>query len=126
MIPNKEQYFSFPFENTEVRLAYSDVVCLYADNHCTKIYDKDGNVFRPRMYYSTLSGQLTHDERFLQVSRGILCNMDHILELTKKDCTLIGDLTVPITLRNATQLKRKWRDYEFAKIRRGTGGGSKP
>lgn len=52
--------------------------------------------------------------------------MDHILELTKKDCTLVGDLTVPITLRNATQLKQKWRDYEFTKIRRGTGGGNRP
>lgn len=122
VIPNKEQYFSFPYNNMEVRLAYSDIVCLYADNHCTKIYDAEGREYVPRLYYSTLSGQLTHDERFLQLSRGILCNMDHILELTKKDCTLTGNLTVPITLRNANQLQQKWRDYEFAKIRRNTEG----
>lgn len=124
VIPNKEQYFSFSFNNMEVRMPYSDIVCLYADNHCTKVYDISGKEYLPRIYYSTLSAQLTHDERFLQVSRGILCNMDHILELTKRDCTLAGNLTVPITLRNATQLKRKWRDYEFSKIRRNTGGRS--
>lgn len=125
MIPDKEQYFSFSLKNMEIRLAYADVVCLYADNHCTKIYDASGTEYTPRAYFSVLSGQLVHDERFLQLSRGILCNMDHILELTKRDCTLTGGLTVPITLRNANQLKQKWRDYEFAKIRRNSGGGSR-
>lgn len=125
LIPDKEQYFSFSIKNTEIRLAYADVVCLYADNHCTKVYDASGTEYTPRMYFSTLSSKLMHDERFLQLSRGILCNMDHILELTKRDCTLTGGLTVPITLRNANQLKQKWRDYEFVKIRRKSGGGSR-
>lgn len=64
---------------------YSEIVCLYADNHSTRIYDVDGNEYRPRMYYGVLAEQLIEDERFLQVSRGVLCNMDHILEMSKRD-----------------------------------------
>lgn len=102
IIPNRDQFFSF----------------LYADNHSTRIYDVDGNEYRPRMYYGVLAEQLIEDERFLQVSRGVLCNMDHILEMSKRDCKLSCGITVPITMRNATKLKQQWRDYEFAKIRR--------
>ena len=118
IIPNKDQFFSFLYNNLEIRLMYSEIVCLYADNHSTRIYDVDGNEYRPRMYYGVLAEQLIEDERFLQVSRGVLCNMDHILEMSKRDCKLSCGITVPITMRNATKLKQQWRDYEFAKIRR--------
>lgn len=118
IIPNKDQFFSFLYNNLEIRLMYSEIVCLYADNHSTRIYDVDGNEYRPRMYYGVLAEQLIEDERFLQVSRGVLCNMDHILEMSKRDCKLSCGITVPVTMRNATKLKQHWRDYEFAKIRR--------
>ena len=118
IIPNKDQFFSFLYNNLEIRLMYSEIVCLYADNHSTKIYDVDGNEYCPRMYYGVLAEQLIEDERFLQVSRGVLCNMDHILEMSKRDCKLSCGITVPVTMRNATKLKQHWRDYEFAKIRR--------
>ena len=106
IIPNKDQFFSFLYNNLEIRLMYSEIVCLYADNHSTRIYDV------------VLAEQLIEDERFLQVSRGVLCNMDHILEMSKQDCKLSCGITVPVTMRNATKLKQHWRDYEFAKIRR--------
>ena len=118
IIPNKDQFFSFLYNNLEIRLMYSEIVCLYADNHSTRIYDVDGNEYRPRMYYGVLAEQLIEDERFLQVSRGVLWNMDHILEMSKRDCKFSCGITVPITMRNATKLKQQWRDYEFAKIRR--------
>lgn len=118
IIPNKDQFFSFLYNNLEIRLMYSEIVCLYADNHSTRIYDVNGNEYRPRMYYGVLAEQLIEDERFLQVSRGVLCNMDHILEMSKQDCKLSCGITVPVTMRNATKLKQHWRDYEFAKIRR--------
>lgn len=105
IIPNKDQFFSFLYNNLEIRLMYSEIVCLYADNHSTRIYDVDGNEYRPRMYYGVLAEQLIEDERFLQVSRGVLCNMDHILEMSKRDCKLSCGITVPITMRNATKLK---------------------
>ena len=43
------------------------------------------------MYYGVLAEQLIEDERFLQVSRGVLCNMDHILEMSKRDCGVARD-----------------------------------
>ena len=73
IIPNKDQFFSFLYNNLEIRLMYSEIVCLYADNHSTRIYDVDGNEYRPRMYYGVLAEQLIEDERFLQVSRAGLC-----------------------------------------------------
>ena len=55
IIPNKDQFFSFLYNNLEIRLMYSEIVCLYADNHSTRIYDVDGNEYRPRMYYGVLA-----------------------------------------------------------------------
>ena len=89
--------------------------------------DRNGKIYAPtdnakvamrKVITRQEAEQLIEDERFLQVSRGVLCNMDHILEMSKRDCKLSCGITVPITMRNATKLKQQWRDYEFAKIRR--------
>ena len=69
IIPNKDQFFSFLYNNLEIRLMYSEIVCLYADNHSTRIYDVDGNEYRPRMYYGVLAEQLIEDE----IAAAFLC-----------------------------------------------------
>ena len=114
--PQSEPYLLFTYENTEHKILFSDLACLYANGHYTRIILTDGTIFRPYTSFSTLSGHLHADPRFLMVSRGVLCNMDEITTLTANGCVLSCDMTVPVTKRNARQLAQQWHDYEFARI----------
>ena len=118
LIPDIQKYLTFSHENMEIRLLYSNILYLRASNHNTLVVTADGTEYRPYIYYKKLAESLSDDERFLQVSRGILCNMDHITGFSKNSCLLADDVSVPITIRNAKQLEQTWRNYEFTQIHR--------
>ena len=118
LIPNTQKYLTFSNGNIEIQLLYSNILYLRASNHNTLVMTADGTEYRPYIYYKKLAETLSGDERFLQVSRGILCNMDHITGFSKNSCFMTGDVSVPITIRNARQLEQAWRNYEFMQIHR--------
>ena len=47
IIPIRISFLISVQQLSEIRLMYSEIVCLYADNHSTRIYDVDGNEYRP-------------------------------------------------------------------------------
>ena len=118
LIPNTQKYLTFSNGNIEIQLLYSNILYLRASNHNTLVMTADGTEYRPYIYYKKLAETLSGDERFLQVSRGILCNMDHITGFSKNSCFMTDDVSVPITIRNARQLEQAWRNYEFMQIHR--------
>ena len=117
-LPQPEPYLKFSCETVEYRILYSDLACLYANGHYTRVILTSGKIYRPYQAFSALAAPLKDDPRFLTISRGVLCNMDEITELTAAGCTLSCDITVPVTKRNVRQLTQQWRDYEFASIHR--------
>lgn len=118
LVPDSQKYLTFSHGNREIRLLYSNILYLRASNHNTLIMAVDGTEYRPYIYYKKLAEILSDDERFLQVSRGILCNMDHITGFSQNSCSLADDISVPITIRRAKQLEQTWRNYEFMQIHR--------
>lgn len=118
LLPTSESYLTFTVSGIETKLLYSDILYLSSDNHYTKVVDRTGREYLPYIYYASLSAPLMEDQRFLQVSRGILCNMDYIVEFTKNTCVLTDKHTVPITIRNAKKLQQAWHNYTFSKMHR--------
>lgn len=99
-----------------VKLPYADIVCAVANGHNTDITDKNGNAFSPHKSFSELIRPLLEDKRFLQINRGVLVNMDHILEFDERACHLIGGIALPVRVRERTQIQAAWQDYMFARI----------
>lgn len=118
LLPQPDHYLTFTCENIEQHIVYSHIACLYANGHYTRGILTDGAQYRPYVSFSALSAPLSDDCRFLTVSRGVLCNMDEITDITAAGCTLSSGLTVPVTKRNVRQLQQSWRDYEFERIHR--------
>lgn len=118
LLPSSDAYLTFTFNRIEIKIMYSDILYLHSDNHYTRVVDRTGKEYHPYIYYASLSAPLRRDKRFLQVSRGILCNMDHITGFTDNTCTLEGGYTVPITMRNTKKLQQAWHDYTFSKLHR--------
>lgn len=116
LMPSPETYLTFTVNRIETKIMYSDILYLYSDNHYTKVVNRSGKEYLPYIYYSSLSAPLLKDKRFLQVSRGVLCNMDYITEFTKNTCIMAGGHTVPITIRNAKKLQQSWHNYTFSKL----------
>lgn len=118
LIPHDEAYITFTSGNVNVRLDYKDIVFIKADRHYTIICDCSNNIYQPYIYFTALTKPLIGDERFLQLSRGILCNMDYITGFSKDCCNLSNNTFLPITIRNAKKLEQEWRNYTFDKLHR--------
>lgn len=118
LIPHNEAYINFTSDNVTVRLDYKDIIFIKADRHYTIICDCCNNIYQPYIYFTALTKPLMSDERFLQLSRGILCNMDYITGFSKDCCNLSNNTFLPITICNAKKLEQAWRNYTFDKLHR--------
>lgn len=116
-LPMPQPTICFSVNSIELRIPASQIVCVMADSHYTWIMDRDGQTYHPCTAFGTFSKQLSDDNHFLLVSRGVLCNMDAIESFTPDGCLLSNGKTVPVTMRNARRLEQTWRDYCFLKTR---------
>ncbi|SFG26296.1 LytR/AlgR family response regulator transcription factor [Oribacterium sp. WCC10] len=110
--------FSFRSEKTDITLTYDQIVLVKTSlSNYLEITDIDGNSYQTRMTFSTVQNQLSGDARFLLVIRGILVNMDHIVDIRNKACTMSGNICVPINVRKASDIESVWTNYKFKKMR---------
>ena len=67
------------------------------------------------------------DSRFLELQKGVAVNMDRIAQIQDGRCRMLGGAEFPLRVRNQKELREKWLNYKFAKIREDTaamGGGA--
>ena len=109
---------AFTTEKIPVRVPYDRLVCVTADRNYLMIRDADGGEYRTRMTFSGVLEELEKDARFLQVLRGVIVNMDYLVDIAGGTCTLKGNIRLPVNIRNASRLERDWTRYTFDKIRK--------
>lgn len=112
--------FTFVSDKKEYRIPFSDLELIRSDGHYLDISDNQGNIYRSRMTFSSAEEQLTKDNRFLLVLRGVIANMDYILSFSANGCTLASGTVLPINVRNSSRLENIWKNYVFSKVRRET------
>ena len=108
---------TFISDRTEYSLPFGEIVAVCSDGHYLEITDRSGTVYKARMTFSTAAGLLSRDKRFLLILRGILVNMDCILDFNGGACHLKGGLRLPINVRNSRKIEQTWQNYVFSKIR---------
>lgn len=110
--------FSFNVDKIEYKLPYDMILSVKSDRHYLDIYTWDGKSYKTRMNFSDVSKMLLEDKRFLSVLRGIIINMDYIIEMHDGICILEKDTRLPISLKNQKQLEQTWHTYMFEKVKR--------
>ena len=110
-----EKRFSFSFDRRYYSLPFSSLVSLETSGNYLSIVDMDGNRYRTRMTFSAATQQL--DSRFLTLQKGIIVNMDHIVQISESHCEMRGGALFPIHVKNQKELRQKWQNYSFARLR---------
>lgn len=109
---------TFTSSRSQCRLSYAQIAVVRAQANYLAITDLAGNTYKTRMTFSAVKDMLCKDSRFLQLLRGVLVNMDCIVEFDDKTCRLAGDVSLPINVRNARQIEQIWKNYIFSRLRK--------
>ena len=111
-------FFTFPCGRKTASLRFSDIVCLETEGNYLFVLDVRGVQYRTRMTFSTAERML--DNRFLTLMKGIVVNMDYILQISGSRCTLQSGRVLPLQVKKQRELQEKWLNYKFARIRSGS------
>ena len=114
-IPSVEPSLSFSYNRQSKSITYSDIICIKSDSHNIEITSSSGDVYRPRLSFSSVFERLSDDMRFLLINRGVMVNMDHITDFTDDACVLSGDIRLPLNVKKRRQLYTVWQNYSTSK-----------
>ncbi|MBR2570916.1 MAG: response regulator transcription factor [Clostridia bacterium] len=114
--------FSFSCNRQNYAVCYADIAAIQADGNNTVVKTGDRTEYRPRMTFSAAGEELLQDNRFLEINRGIIVNMDYIADLTGSTCLLKDGELLPVSLRNRKSIIGIWRSFLFAQARNDGGG----
>ena len=101
----------------ELAIPHHKIVCVYTDGHYVNIRILGSEPLRIRMTFHELLEKLDPEERFLQINKGVLVNMDHIQAIEEGDCGMIDGTWLPVRHRGRNALIASWRSYQFNKLR---------
>lgn len=104
---NKEDFF----------IPFSSILAIDTSAHYINIYDNLGNTCKIRLTFSSASETLLQDPRFLVVMRGIIVNMDYIVEFKDQMCCLDGNIQFPVSIKNSRDLEQIWQNYKYKKAK---------
>lgn len=122
-----EDTLRFSAEGAGQTLSFSRILYVQSSKNYVQIADAAGNLYRTRMTFSEINDSLKTDNRFLQINRGVIVNMDYITDFEKDTCTVKELYSLPINLRDRKKLDQIRKNYVFSKLhsRKNTGGTSK-
>ena len=112
--------FSFTENKAQYSLPLTDIITVQSSAHYVEITDINGKTYRPRMNFSEASAELSENNCFLQIMRGVLVNMDHVSGFSGDACILSSGIKLPVSTRRSTELETIWKNYKFTKIREDT------
>lgn len=117
---SEDMYFDFVIDHINHHLAYSDIMAIRTTvANYLEIIDKDGNAYKIRQTFSAVSEMFEYDSRFLLLLRGILVNMDYIVNLYDNSCELQHDIMLPVNVRYFRKICQTYNNYCFIKNKSG-------
>lgn len=111
-------YFSFSCDRRNYSVRFKEIICVESGGNNVSIRLKGGETYRPRMTFSSVKKTLMSDERFLEIMRGVIVNMDCILNLSAAGCQLEGEIFLPVNVRKGRQIIQTWQDFLFREARK--------
>lgn len=109
---------NFISQRKEFSLPYTDIVSIVTTANYLEISDITGTTFRTRMTFTSASAQLFRDPRFLLIMRGILVNMDHVIDINNSSCKMITGQVLPVTVKNSRTIEQTWKNYVIVQKRK--------
>lgn len=109
---------TFISQRNEISLYYSEIAAITSLGNYLEISIKSGKVYKTRMTFSVISEQLLQDSRFLIINRGVLVNMDFVIDISEKSCAIMNGIQFPVNTREHKKMRQTWLNYSIAQIRK--------
>jgi two-component system LytT family response regulator len=115
ILPETVRYLELQVERTQRKLFYSDICFITSNDHYVTVNLHNGETIRARAAFGTVAEKLTDDQRFLQINRGVLINMDYVAEFTDSNCRMETGAIFPLHTGKRAKLQSIYLDYCFRK-----------
>ena len=117
--PEKEGLrFVFTSSRRKISLHYDDIIFIQADGNYVVITDNKGGSYRARMLLSDAQQALSGDKRFLNIIRGVIVNLDHVVQISDRTCRLANGTALPISSLKTKEIQQIWHNYNFDRMRK--------
>lgn len=95
----KEDFFCFSYAGDYTRLDKSDILYIEVRGHYITMYACPNGKEAEYTFKGTLGGMKKQlgDERFVQINRSLLANLEHVELITRTECILSGDRKLPVS-----------------------------
>lgn len=118
VLPENQLYLSFVFKHQEVSVLYSDIICILSDANYCKVCMKY-NEYRTRASFNELTAPLNDSSMFFSIGRGIMVNLDNVLNLGENNCVMVNGKTLPVSRRKKSDVEHALLKHRFEIRRKG-------
>lgn len=105
------QAFLISIDRNTVPVLYSDIQYITSASNYLMIHGHE--VLRCRMPFREAESVLTKDSRFLTINRGVLVNLDYVLQMQSSTCTMSDGTIFTIHRKNASAITQAYISHQF-------------
>lgn len=118
ILPENQPYINILFGKQEISILHSDILCILSDSNYCVVSAKD-NEYRIRTSFNEFTSQLQDFSEFYVINRGIMINLDNVINLNNYDCIMINQRVFPISRRKKDKFEQALLNRRFEKRRKG-------
>ncbi len=115
----KRERISFTVGTDRYTVFLDQIYLLENENHAVNVFLSDGRRLKVWMSFRDLEQKL--DGSFLKINRGIVVNMDYIVQMGTDTCTLRDGSRLPIAVRQRAAIRAAYDNYVFDRLSRRNG-----
>lgn len=115
----QRERISFTVGSDRYTMFLDQISLLENENHAVNISLADGRRLKVWMSFRELEQKLNGS--FLRINRGIVVNMDYIVQMGTDTCTLRDGSRLPIAVRQRTAIRGAYDNYVFDRLSRQNG-----
>ena len=121
LINPAEKTLTIVSDYANLRVPLDEILYIDIVDKITLIHLKNAAVIRSRAPLGKLAAALVNEPRFLMCHRSIIVNADFIRRFAEQDIELTDRTRVPVSQKRVADVKSRYREYLFAKVRGNTG-----
>lgn len=104
-----EEYYKYSYRQKRVVIPYRDIIYFISRGHSIDIVTATEEYRQPKSFQALKEERLPM--QFLQCNRGIIINMDHIVQLQKQEVILTNEMILPVSATYAKELQEAYFRY---------------
>ena len=118
ILPQNQPYINIVFEKQKISILHSDILYILSNlNYC--IISVKDNEYRIRASFNEITSQLQNFSEFFIINRGIMVNLDNILNLNNFDCIMVNQKSIPVSRRKKDEVEQAILKRRFEIRRKG-------